>query len=84
MFCNIFDDLVNTSNKEYIINRYQTRNAISFQLPNTRKNRVASSFWIQEKTLKKNRVNGYFKIKERVIERNGVAGHFEKKKRWKI
>lgn len=62
VYSNRIDDLVDSSNKEDIINRYQSRNATCLQLPDISKNRVA----------------GHSKIKEGVIRKNGVTGHSER------
>ena len=58
MFNNRFDNFVNTSNKEDIISRHQTGNAISPWLPGIGRNRVAGNFQMQKGALERNKIAG--------------------------
>lgn len=46
IFNNKFDNFINTSNKENVINYYKIKNVINPWLSNTGKNKVADNFQI--------------------------------------
>lgn len=79
MLSNKFNDFVNTFNKQNIISRHQTRNAMSPLRPGTENNKVVGNSQIQKK-LQKNRVISYSKMKKRAIGKNGIAKYFKREK----
>lgn len=81
MFNNRLDDLVDTSNKEDVISCYQTRNATSPWLSNTKRNRVADYFKTKKEALRRNKVADHSKIKEEATKKNRITGHSKKREK---
>ena len=77
-FSNKLDELVNTSDKEYIISRYWNRNTPSLWMPGKGRNIVTGHFEIEEGALERNRVAGYFKMEEGATRKNRIAGYSER------
>lgn len=70
IFSNKLDDLVNSSNEEYVISCSQNRNITSLWLPTIGGNRVASSFKVEKRIIKKNRVASCFQMKKEIEDAN--------------
>lgn len=81
MFSNRLDDFVNSFNKKDIICCHQIKNATSFQLSDTRRNKVIDHFKIEKRASEKNKVAGHSKIEEEVTKKNKVTSYSEIKEK---
>lgn len=66
-YSNRLDKFINSFSKKDVIIYYQTKNAISPQLPSNGRNGVAGHFEIEEGATGRNKIAGYSKKGERMV-----------------
>lgn len=64
------DDLMDSNDREDVINYRPNKNTTNLQMSATKKNRVANQSEIKKETIKRNRVSGYSEIKEKIESAN--------------